>query len=45
MPKFLTNIDLLLNELQNAKLQILAADPANTEAQLYYNSTTHTLRF
>lgn len=38
--KFLTSIDLLQNELQNAVLQPLAASPASAkEGQFYYNST------
>ena len=38
--KFLTNIDLLTNELQNAVLQPLTAAPATSkEGQIYYNST------
>lgn len=42
--KFLTSIDLLQNELQNAVIQNLATEPANAvEGQLYYNSTAHTL--
>lgn len=38
-------IDLDLNEIRRFVVQILAADPANTEARLYYNSTTHALKF
>lgn len=38
--KFLTSIDLLQNELQNAVLQPLAASPVSAkEGQFYYNST------
>lgn len=38
--KFLTNIDLLTNELQNAVLQPLTAAPVSAKAgQIYYNST------
>lgn len=41
MAKFLTNINLNLNELQNAKLHILGTDPVTpAEGQLWYNSTT-----
>lgn len=38
--RFLTNLNLLSNELQNAVIQVLAADPANVKiGQIYYNST------
>ena len=38
--KFLTNINLLQNELQNAVVQVLATDPATGKmGQIYYNST------
>jgi len=44
--KFLTSIDLTLNELLNAKLQILASDPGSpVEGQVWYNSTTKMLKF
>ena len=37
--KFLTGIDLIKNELQNAVIQVLATAPANPkEGQIYYNS-------
>lgn len=37
--RFLTNIDLMKNELQNAVIQVLAAAPASPkEGQIYYNS-------
>ena len=43
--KILTSLDLIKNELQNAVIQNLAADPANPkEGQIYYNTTDHTLR-
>lgn len=42
--KFLTSIDLIKNELQNAVIQNLAANPANPkEGQIYFNSVEHTL--
>lgn len=38
--QFLTNLNLLSNELQNAVIQVLATDPANGKmGQIYYNST------
>lgn len=44
--QFATNIDLLLNELQNAKIHVVASDPSSpAEGQIYYNSTSKTLRF
>ena len=40
MSKFVTNINLLQNELQNAVIQVLATDPATGKmGQIYYNST------
>lgn len=45
--KFLTNIDLNRNEIQNVVVQNLAADPtaANSkEGQIYYNTTSGKLR-
>ena len=40
MPKYLTNIDLAKNQLQNAVIHILGTAPASpTEGQIYYNST------
>lgn len=42
--QFLTNLNLLSNELQNAVIQVLATDPANAKiGQIYYNSTHKTL--
>lgn len=38
--KYLTGIDLVKNELQNAVIQVLTTDPASPkEGQIYYNST------
>lgn len=38
--QFLTNLNLLSNEIQNAVIQVLATDPANAKiGQIYYNST------
>lgn len=40
MSKFVTNINLLQNELQNAVIQVLATNPVNAKiGQIYYNST------
>ena len=42
--KFLTNINLLQNELQNAVVQVLATDPATGKmGQIYYNSANKAL--
>ena len=42
--KFLANLDLVQNELQNAVIQVLASDPANGKlGQIYYNSTSKAL--
>lgn len=44
--KFATSIDLLLNELQNGRIQNLAADPTGAvSGQVYYNTATNALRF
>lgn len=43
---FANAIDLMLNEIQNGRFQVLAADPGSpVEAQFWYNSTTKTLNF
>ena len=42
--KFLANLDLVQNELQNAVVQVLASDPATGKlGQIYYNSTSKAL--
>ena len=44
MSKFVTNINLLQNELQNAVVQVLATDPTNGKlGQIYYNSANKAL--
>jgi hypothetical protein len=45
--KYLTNIDLNTNELQNAVVQNLSSAPnsGNKEGRIYYDSVTHKLRY
>lgn len=44
--KFLTNIDLNLNQLLNALLHLLGSDPGSpTEGQVWYNTTTHRIKW
>ena len=44
--KYLSSIDLNKNELQNAKVHVLASAPSNPqEGQIYYNSTDNKLFF
>lgn len=43
--QFLTNLNLLSNELQNAVIQVLATDPATGKiGQIYYNSADKALK-
>lgn len=41
--KFLTDIDLNLNEIQNIVVQCLASAPAGVMGQIYYNTNDHKL--
>ena len=44
--RFGTNIDLVRNELQNAKIQNLSADPSTpTAGQIYYNTTANQIYY
>src|SRR3954463_13331485 len=43
---FLNNIDLNLNQLLQALLQLLGTDPTtHTEGQIWYNTATHVVKF
>ncbi len=45
MAKFLTNLDLQKNELQNAAIQNLATDPASpVQGQIYYNTVSDAIK-
>src|SRR5688572_7767287 len=45
MPKFANHVNLQKNELQNAVVQVLSADPSSpVTGQIYYNSSTGKLR-
>jgi hypothetical protein len=43
--KFLTNIDLNQNQLQNFKFQVLDTDPSAYAGRMYYNSTNGVVRW
>ena len=45
MAKYGTNLDLNTNQLQNAVLQPLSADPGAVEARIYYNSTGKVIKY
>jgi hypothetical protein len=47
MPKkiFLSDLDLSLNQLLQAKLENLGSDPANSESRLYYNTTIKKVKY
>lgn len=42
---FLSDIDLALNQLLQAKLENLAADPAGTESRIYYNTVIKKVKY
>ena len=43
--RFLQHISLENNQLQNARLQILATNPTGVEGQIIYNSTSNSINF
>ena len=44
--KYLNNVDLSKNQLQNAVIQVLPSDPSGAVAgQIYYNSTGNVLKY
>lgn len=44
--QFLVPIDMNKNEIRNALIHVLSSDPSSpTEGQIYYNSTSKTLRW
>ena len=43
--KYLCNINLNGNQLQNSAMQILSSDPSGFEGHLYYNSSSNVLKF
>jgi len=43
--RYLTNIDLTENELQNVKAQNLASDPTGYAGQFIYNTTSNTFKY
>lgn len=42
---FLSDIDLALNQLLQARFENLASDPASTESRFYYNTVTKKLKY
>jgi hypothetical protein len=44
--RFLTNINLVQNQIENGKFEVLAADPStgNFEGRLIYNSTEKVIK-